>query len=225
MGFTDPGEHCVKDPIGGHPTRGEQLDVLVQIVADLANPGDAVLDLGCGTGYLEHLLVARRDDLVLTGVDRKGSALDEARERFGERVTFAEGDLTEPAAIQIPGRRFRFVVSVLTFHDLTDAQKRATLSWARDRLSDDGLILIYDRIRLDQPALFPAQQAIWRRIERVHGAAMRTADSFAAYEADLSDTNRPARLDDYRDWFSGLGMASQVLHLHGNVGLIGAAPQ
>lgn len=54
---------------------------------------------------------------------------------------------------------------------------------------------------------------------------MRTADSFAAYEADLSETNRPARLDDYRAWFEALGMASQVLHLHGNVALIGAAPR
>jgi|OM-RGC.v1.014307473 tRNA (cmo5U34)-methyltransferase len=214
----------VEDPIGGHPTRGEQLDVLVQIVTDLAKPGDAVLDLGCGTGYLEHLLEARRDDLALTGVDRKGSALDEAHTRFGERVTFVEGDLTAPTMIQLPDQRFRFIVSALTFHDLTDAQKQAALAWARDRLSDDGLILVYDRIRLDQPTLFPAQQAIWRRIERVHGAAMRTADSFAAYETDLSSTNRPARLDDYRGWFSGLGMASQVLHLHGNVGLIGAAP-
>ncbi|EDP62608.1 hypothetical protein BAL199_13733 [alpha proteobacterium BAL199] len=95
---------------------------------------------------------------------------------------------------------------------------------SRDRLTGDGLILLYDRLRLTEPALFPAQQAIWRRIEQVHGASMRTAKDFAAYEADLSDTNRPARLDDYRAWFTDLGMASQVLHLHGNVALIGAAP-
>jgi SAM-dependent methyltransferase len=75
----------VHDPIGGHPTRGEQLDVLVEIVTDLAEPGDLVLDLGCGTGYLEHLLLARRHDLKLIGVDRKGASLDEGRARFSER--------------------------------------------------------------------------------------------------------------------------------------------
>lgn len=215
----------MQDPIGGHPTRGEQLDVLAEIVADLARPGDAVLDLGCGTGYLEHLLEARRRDLALVGIDRKGASLDRARALFGDRVVFIEGDLTEPAAMRLPVDRARFVVSALTFHDLADDRKRALLGWARDRLTADGMILVYDRIRLAEPALFPAQCAIWRRIERVHGAAMRSAESFAAYEADLSDSNRPARLQDYRDWFAELGMASQVLHLHGNVALIGAAPR
>ncbi|GHD41445.1 hypothetical protein GCM10017083_05900 [Thalassobaculum fulvum] len=213
------------DPIGGHPTRGEQLDVLVEIVTDLAEPGDTVLDLGCGTGYLEHLLLARRHDLKLIGVDRKGASLDEGRARFSERVAFVEGDLGDPEAIRLPFDRARFVVSALTFHDLADERKQAVLAWARQRLAPDGMILLYDRIRLTEPALFPAQQAIWRRIERVHGAAMRTADGFAAYESDLSETNRPARLDDYRAWFEALGMASQVLHLHGNVALIGAAPR
>lgn len=214
----------MQDPIGGHPTRGEQLDILVEIVAGLARPGDAVLDLGCGTGYLEHLLEARRRDLALFGVDRKGASLDQARARFGERLRLVEGDLADPAALRLPVERVRFVVSALTFHDLPDDRKQAVLAWARDRLTADGMILVYDRIRLTEPSLFPAQKAIWQRIERLHGAAMRTAADFAGYQADLSDSNRPARLADYDAWFAALGMASQVLHLHGNVALIGAAP-
>ena len=67
------------------------------------------------------------------------------------------------------------------------------------------------------------QRAIWRRIDRIHGRPMRTADDFAAYEADLSDSNRPARLEDYARWFADLGLQHQILHLHGNVALIAAA--
>lgn len=216
----------MNDPIGGHPTRAEQLDILVEIVAGTARHGDTVLDLGCGTGYLEHLLAARRADLVLIGVDRKDAALAEARRRFaplGACAEFVEADLALPESIPLPRHPVRFVVTALTLHDLADDRKRALLAWAHRHLRPDGMILVYDRIRLSEPALFAAQKAIWRRIEHRHGAAMRTADSFADYLADLSDSNRPARLDDYRAWFAELGMASQVLHLHGNVALIGAA--
>ena len=52
----------MEDPIGGHPTRAQQLDVLVSIIEATAEPGDVILDLGCGTGYLAHLLFAKRSD-------------------------------------------------------------------------------------------------------------------------------------------------------------------
>lgn len=214
------------DPIGSHPTRAEQLDILVQSVCRVVGPDDVILDLGCGTGYLEHLLFRVRDDLTVVGVDRKADSLDEARTRFrdrGDRARFIAGDLAEPESIELPVDQVRVVVTALTFHDLSDPQKQAVLRWAAGRLTEDGMIIVYDRFRLTEAALYPLQQAIWNRIAALHGRGMRTADSFEAYLADLSDTNRPARLDDYRHWFAELGLASQVLHLHGNVGLIAAA--
>ena len=44
-----------------------------------------------------------------------------------------------------------------------------------------------------------------------------------AYEADIAPNNRPGRLEDYMDWFNKIGMKAQVLHLHGNIALIGAS--
>jgi len=211
------------DPIGGHPTRAEQLDILVTMADAVLAPGDAVLDLGCGTGYLAHLLFERRADVTFVGVDRKGESLDAARARFGDRAVFVEGDLGDVTAIAVPGAQFKAIVTALTFHDLADAEKRAVLAWAAGRLAPGGTLLVYDRLRLTTPATFVMQQALWARIERVHGRPMRTADSFAAYEADLSDSNRPARLEDYAFWCGELGLQHQILHLHGNVALIAAA--
>lgn len=213
----------MEDPIGSHPTRAEQLDLLVAIVADMARAGDAVLDLGCGTGYLEHLLLAARNDILPTGVDRNPDSLTTARAQFGDRAVFVEGDLLALDAIELPRDKYRFAVTALTFHDLSDTDKQAVLAWTAARLESDGAILIYDRVRLTEPALFPMQAAIWKRINRIHGRGMRTAATFMAYEEDLSETNRPAAPSDYQAWFDGLGFASQVLHLHGNVALIGAA--
>lgn len=115
------------------------------------------------------------------------------------------------------------ITTALTFHDLADAEKRGVLAWAAARLAPGGALLVYDRLRLTTPATFAMQRALWDRIQRVHGRPMRTAESFAAYEAGLSDSNRPARLEDYATWFAELGLEHQILHLHGNVALIAAA--
>lgn len=218
----------MEDPIRRHPTRAEQLDILVSIVADLARPGDVLVDLGCGTGYLGHLLRQARPDIRYVGVDRKGESLAAARANlaaWGAQARLVEADLADVAAIDGLDGPFRFVVTALTFHDLDDGAKARVIGWAARRLAADGFLLLYDRLRLNEPKLFPLQQSIWRRLERVHGEGMRTADSFAAYETDLGSDNRPALLVDYARWFLEARLHFQCLHLHGNIALMAGAPR
>ena len=215
------------DPIKRHPTRAEQLDILATLVADTVADGEAVLDLGCGTGYVATLLLERHGGLKFVGVDRSAGALAAATDNlasFGDRVALVEGDLDRPERIALPdGAAYRVVFSVLTFHDLDDTAKQAVIGWAAERLLPGGYFLLYDRLRLDRAAAFPLQQSIWRRIERLHGTAMRGAESHGAYLADLGPDNRPASLEDYFAWFAQAGLAPACLHLHGNVALLAGA--
>ena len=212
------------DPVQRHPTRAEQLDILATLIADTVPAGNAVLELGCGVGYVAHLILEKQPGLEIVGVDRKGDALQQARDLLPNRsFTAIEGDLEKIAEIAIPDRPYGAIYSALTFHDLPDDAKRAVIGDAAARLAPGGCFLLYDRLRLDEPSLFPLQQSIWSRIERVHGRGMRTAETFDAYQEDLGTDNRPARLADYLEWFPAAGLAPQVLHLHGNVALIGGA--
>jgi tRNA (cmo5U34)-methyltransferase len=215
---------AMEDPIQRHPTRAEQLDILVTILADLVPEGGRVLDLGCGTGYVDYLLLQRRADLHLTGLDLKPESLEAARSALApwqSQTRMLEANFVALDETMLAGERFDAAFTALVFHDLDDAAKQACIGWVAKRLPTGGQFLLYDRVRLTEPACFPMQQSIWRRIEREHGQGMRDAPDFDAYETDLASNNRPARLADYLAWLEASGFAAQLLHLHGNVMLMG----
>jgi SAM-dependent methyltransferase len=219
-------ENPVDDPVQRHPTRSEQLDILATLIADTVSDDEAVLELGCGVGYVAHLILEKRSGVSIVGVDRNPDALRQARTNLeGSAFTAVEGDLEKIDAIAIPEQRYGAIYTALTFHDLPDTAKQAVIKFAAGQLTPGGYFLLYDRIRLTDSTLFPLQQGIWSRIERVHGKGMRTADSFDAYQEDLGTDNRPASLADYLTWFPAAGLTPQILHLHGNVVLVGGARQ
>jgi tRNA (cmo5U34)-methyltransferase len=219
----------MRDPVERHPTRAEQLDILATLVCEGAGPDERLLDLGCGKGYVAQLILQQRPDLRITGIDRSAAALEEARVNLGpwaERVTLLARDLERFPELDLDAASFRFVLSALTFHDLSDSAKQTVITRAGQLLAPGGCFLLYDRLRLTEPSLFSLQQSIWRRIERVHGRGMRTAESFEAYLADIGSDNRPASLEEYFAWFRAAGLAPACLHLHGNVALLaGGRPQ
>lgn len=118
-------------------------------VVELADvqPGEAVLDLGCGTGTLLQALVARHPDARLTGIDPDHRVLDVARRRLrpGEpgagRVELVEGYAQE---LPFPDGSFDLVVSTLIFHHLPDAVKVAALGEVRRVLAPHGRFVLVD---------------------------------------------------------------------------------
>ena len=214
------------DPVQRHPTRTEQLDLMVSLIADHAEPGDQLLDLGCGVGYVGGMVLDRHPHLHLVGVDVSSESLATAEKNLAHvasRATFLQGDLEAVADIRIPDRSYRFITSVLVFHEISDEAKRTVIEWAAGQLEANGFFLLYDRIKLDQPDLFSLQQSVWRRIERVHGEAMRTADSYDEYRESFANRAPPASLENYLAWFDSAGLTAACLHLHGNTALIGGA--
>lgn len=216
----------MEDPVKGHPTRKEQLDILASLVADHCRGGDQILELGVGVGYVASLIFAKNANIGFVGVDRKTDSLQavpDYNQAQSGKIRLVAGDLEDIGNLDIPPGPYRFVYTALTFHDLPDKAKQAVIQWAAARLDTPGYFLLYDRLRLTEVNLFPLQQSIWNRIEREYGASMRTADNYGAYIEDLGTDNRPATMADYENWFAAAGLSMQVLHLHGNVALFAGA--
>jgi len=97
-------------------------------------PGDAVLDVGCGTGTLA----------ILVGLDGDPTVLAIAREkiaRAGVDVELVEGMAYAPP---LPPASFDRVLSTLVFHHLIRDAKRATLAGIRSLLRPGGELHIAD---------------------------------------------------------------------------------
>lgn len=81
---------------------------------------ETVLDAGCGSGRVTEELLERLPQGCVIAADAAPSMLVEARrrlERFGDRVTFVECDLSQPLPIAGP---VDAVLSTATFHWVLD---------------------------------------------------------------------------------------------------------
>ncbi|MGQ9897980.1 MAG: class I SAM-dependent methyltransferase [Acidobacteriota bacterium] len=138
-------------------------DVLKRRLADLLplEPGESVLDVGCGTGTLLLCLHKRQPQACFFGVDADPAALALARQK--ERQQKIKWSLLSASATQLPfpDGYFNAVVTSLVFHHLTTSEKQQALGEIRRVLRPEGRLLLADydapRTWLEWMAFFPVR--------------------------------------------------------------------
>jgi tRNA (cmo5U34)-methyltransferase len=198
---------------GQLPTRAEQQDVLLALLA-AANVADgAVLDLGIGSGLVAEAVLDLLPDAQLVGLDFSAAMLDLARERldrFGSRVHLLGHDLAKLDSIDLPDLHYRAAFSIQTMHHLSDSDKAAALAWTAGVVDPGGLIVVIDRVSVGE-LLFRDWAVVWRRL----GAT--TPETYAEHVEELTQAgDRPARLQDQLAWMETAGLHACCLHLYGN---------
>lgn len=126
------------DQPGQDPARPLWAERVAPLVAEAVGTGAAVLDSGCGTGFLARLLAA--EGHRVTGQDVSTGMLSVAAERAdaeGLRIDWLRGEAEKP-----PAGPFDAVVSRNVLWTLPDAQ-RAVDAWA-GVLRPGGLLLVTD---------------------------------------------------------------------------------
>jgi SAM-dependent methyltransferase len=111
------------------------------LVADAlaAQPGDDVLDVGCGPGfYLEDLLEVVGDGSV-TGVDASAAMLAVAKRKVGDRARLLEGTATK---LPVEAQSFDRVFSVQVLEYVEDVS--AALAELRRVLRPGGHLVLWD---------------------------------------------------------------------------------
>jgi ubiquinone/menaquinone biosynthesis C-methylase UbiE len=131
------------------------------IAAAGVQPGQRVLDVGCGTGYLARLLARAvgRDGLVV-GVDPSPTMISYAKRETGE-VANCRFKIGMAEALEFPDEHFDVVVSSLVIHHLPDDLRLPALREMRRVLRRGGALLVAE-------AQSPRHGLGWRVLARLH---------------------------------------------------------
>lgn len=124
--------------------RGKEIHRRVVRAAKLS-PGEAVLDVGCGTGTLGMML----EEAVgasgrVDGVDASPEMIAEAKKKASKSGSESRFQVALIEAIPFEDDTFDFVTSTFMLHHLPDGVKRAGLTEIRRVLKADGRFLLVD---------------------------------------------------------------------------------
>lgn len=210
-----------------NPTRMEQLDMLLCLVEDEYEQGTTLLDLGMGSGQVEEMLFQRVSGIQIVGTDFSDPMLALARNRlkpYESRYEIVKQDLREPAKAMLPKRDYSVAISVQVIHNVAHEFKRETFGFIARALSDKGLFVLMDRIRVSTPGLFGAYGSLWDRLDRMSNVRTREGNTFEEHEVRVSTRgDQPATLEEHLDWLREAGFSEvAALSLYGNRALFAA---
>ena len=210
----------------GNPARPEQLDLLLALLESEHRQGQAVLDLGTGSGRVAERILERLPSARVVGVDASPAMLDLARERlvpYGDRVELVQHDLNDTAALLLPDRDYAFALNVQALHHLSPEANRDVLRFLSHRLPNGGLFLALERIAVGTPHLFPLYRSLWEWQERTHDARIPGKESYEDHQERMNRSgDRPLTLEQHMLWLREFGFEAACLHLVGIRALIAA---
>jgi SAM-dependent methyltransferase len=202
----------------GTPTRAEQLDILLALIADVYKEGTAILDLGIGSGLVEERLFARVPAAYVVGIESSQAMLDLAKPRlapFEQRYSIIQRDFTDLKAINLPSETYSIVISVQAFHHLPHPVQQDLFQTIFDLLPPNGIFLFLDRILLEPEHFADLYRTVWNRLVLVNGAkSSLSGDGFLQQLQDKGDY--PATLEEHLAWLRAAGFAATCLHMHLN---------
>jgi tRNA (cmo5U34)-methyltransferase len=202
-----------------NPARERILNLLISIIGDYLNATDVprrILDVGCGHGVIAERSLQAFPDVTLVGLDGSPPMLAMARERltaFATRVALIHADFETMASEQLTGGPFGIAFASQAIHNSSDEGKRRTLASVRSVMASNGLFLLYDRIKLVTPALFPVYQTVWDTSENILGNQAGEGRTFAEHTASVQDRgDQPGSLEQNMLWLreAGFGEVAAV---------------
>jgi tRNA (cmo5U34)-methyltransferase len=187
------------------PNYAETFSVAVELLAFERNAPITVLDLGAGTGLFSWHVLQKQPAALFTLCDLAPKMLETARRRFQaypNQFTYHVTDYREFRCEHL----FDLVISSLSIHHLTDADKMTLFQQVFCSLKDGGLFVHVDQIKGPSEYWQAYYWSQWLERVRRSGAS---EDQIAASVERRKSYDQDATLADQLLWLQQAGF-SQV---------------
>ena len=127
-------------------SRGRVREIKEAVAAEIV-AGDRVLEIGCGTGELSSMMIAR--GASVDGFDISPAMIEEAEERIRSKVLEGKLNLRQMGVDGmdgLPAGLYDAVVSTLVLSELSDDERRFALRQASRVLGPGGRLVIADEV-------------------------------------------------------------------------------
>lgn len=145
----------------------------LRTIAEAIPPGARVLELGCGTGWLD-LWLAERVDAQFLGLDRSEVQVERARAgsreaALGSRVEFLCADVSSPEVLEWLGRNGADVILIHgVLHHLSERELRELTDWLLDHvLTPSGRLILLEPVLYRSSAAEAPTSVMERLIDRL----------------------------------------------------------
>jgi ubiquinone/menaquinone biosynthesis C-methylase UbiE len=152
--------------LGGNPTRNTLI-----AQADL-EPGQRVLDVGCGTGSLPILVKTLHAEVEVVAIDPDPRALARAERKARRAGVSVRFDLGFAEKLPYPSEEFDRVFSSFAFHHLPGEAQGEALREARRVLREGGALHVLEFSRFESRLLEQLRQAGFEDVRRVAQEAL-----------------------------------------------------
>jgi ubiquinone/menaquinone biosynthesis C-methylase UbiE len=129
-------------------TYGKLRIIQEEITSNYVNPGDHVLEIGCGTGELAIILAKKKAKVV--GIDISPEMLSVAKVKIADEGLENDIEIVELNAIDIDHKfednRFDVITSTLTLSELTDDEVDYILKECARVLKKNGTLMVADEV-------------------------------------------------------------------------------
>jgi tRNA (cmo5U34)-methyltransferase len=195
-----------------NPGRTRVISLLIKIMKDYVKSTGVpprILDIGCGHGVIAAHILDELPAATLVGVDGSAPMLAMARERlssFGSRALVRQADFETMTPADLAGGPFGVAFAGQAIHNCSDEGKQRTLASCHEVMAEGGLLILYDRIKLVTPALFPVYRSIWDTTGVDFGGQQHEGGTFAEHEGSrVLRGDRPGSLEQNVLWLREAG--------------------